>query len=318
MKLLRRRALGVAAGLIVTALFAWLLLAGLDLAAVRDAAAGASLSLLAASVLVRACTFGLVTARSVVVFREVAPMPARTHLEGLVISFVGNTVLPFRMGMLMRVAHLSRQSKHPPERILGAVASERLVDLSVLLSLALIMAPSLVSAGAAPMAVTAAALLLAAVFTVLILAAPRAEQIAQELPDALAERFLGLFIGIRTLGSARRLVPTVALTAAFWSGQALCIMLWLAAFDLPASPWAAAAFLVLVAFGAMIPSGPAFSGPWHYFAAKTAALTGAGEVKAAAFALVAHATAFLPLTVVGLTWLWTRFLNALQMAGSEE
>ncbi|TNE87589.1 MAG: flippase-like domain-containing protein [Deltaproteobacteria bacterium] len=310
----RKRITAVLVGLAVSGLFGWLLLRGVDLDAVWAAARSASLPLLAASLLTRVVSFGFATARSQLVFERIAPVSARTQLEGLVIAFVGNSVLPFRMGMLMRVAHLSRESSAPPETVLGAIGSERLVDVAILLALAFAMLPTLTARGATPTAVTGAAATLGFALLVLVLAAPRAEQLAEVLPEPVARRFIGLFTGIRALSEPRRLLSVAALSLGFWASQAAGVLLWLTAFDLPAPPWAAGAFLVLVAFGGMIPSGPAFAGPWHYFAALTASLVGADEAKAAAFALLAHFVSFVPLTLLGLAWLWTRFLTALRAA----
>ncbi|MCO4747063.1 MAG: flippase-like domain-containing protein [Proteobacteria bacterium] len=314
MKILRRRALGIVIGLAITAFFGWLLLSGIDLDKVWEAAAKASVPLLLASIATRILTFGLATARSTIVFSAIKPISWKTQLESLVIAFVGNTVLPFRLGLMMRVAHLSREGDIAPETALGAVGAERLVDVSVLLTLAAVMLPTLTERGATPVAVTGVAVVLAAGVVSAAIVAPRAEELTEHLPDALGRRVLGLFIGIRALGSAKRLIPTVLLSLGFWSAQAMAVLLWLAAFDLPSPLWASGAFLVLVAFGGMIPSGPAFAGPWHYFAALTARLVGADDVQAAAFALVAHFVSFVPLTLVGLVWLWARFVQLLREA----
>lgn len=314
MKLLRRRALPILLGLIVSVTFGWLLLSGIDLQDVRASAGEANWGLMLASLAVRGGSFAFATLRAMLVFGAVATIPWKTQLEGLTIAYVGNTVLPFRMGLVLRVAHLSRESDTPPETVLGAIGAERIVDVGILLLLALAMLPTLASRGATPAAVTGVATTLGTLLVALVVIAPRADALATYLPAAIGQRVSGLFRGIRALGTPKRLFGAIALTMAFWFCQATTVMLWLAAFDLPTPLWASGAFLVLVAFGGMIPSGPAFAGPWHYFAALTARLVGAAEAKAAAFAIVAHFVSFVPLTLLGLGWLWTRFVTVLSEA----
>lgn len=272
----------------------------------------ANLALLAASLITRASAFGFATARSAWVFRTLAPLPPRVHLEALFLGFIANTFLPLRAGMVLRVAHLSKASSQPLETVVGAVTAERLVDIACLLALALAMLPTLTSLGATPTAVGAAALFLGLSMVILVAAAPHAESLSKHLPPSPAARFLGLFHGLRAIRSARSIGVAAALTVGFWACQGASFLLWLAAFGLPHPPWAAGAFLVMVAFGGIIPSGPAFAGPWHYFAALTAEWVGADRATAAGFAIVAHFVSFVPLALLALGWLWSRFFALLR------
>jgi uncharacterized membrane protein YbhN (UPF0104 family) len=74
----------------------------------------------------------------------------------------------------------------------------------------------------------------------------------------------------------------------------------MAAFGLELPFYAPAVVLAVTALGTALPSSPAFVGTYHYFSALGISVLGVEEATAASFALVAHAVAFVPFTLVGL------------------
>lgn len=64
--------------------------------------------------------------------------------------------------------------------------------------------------------------------------------------------------------------------------------------------WGPGLILSLTALGTALPSSPGFVGTYHYFSALGVSTLGADPTTAASFALVAHAMAVAPYTVVGL------------------
>ncbi len=66
-------------------------------------------------------------------------------------------------------------------------------------------------------------------------------------------------------------------------------------------PWYAPVLVVAVtALGTALPSSPAFVGTYHYFSALGVSFLGVDQATAASFAIVAHAAAFVPFTLVGM------------------
>ncbi|MBI5499548.1 MAG: flippase-like domain-containing protein [Deltaproteobacteria bacterium] len=121
---------------------------------------------------------------------------------------------------------------------------------------------------------------------------------------ALAARLKGglerFRAGIATLGRPRDAAVYVALTAAMWALNGLCILPLFAAFGL-ALPWSAA-FVVLgaQAVGFLVPAAPTSVGPFHYAVVWALGLYGLPSAVAFNFAVVNHLGTIAVNLVIGL------------------
>jgi uncharacterized protein (TIRG00374 family) len=236
------------------------------------------------------------------------------------IGYMANNVLPLRAGELVRIYLLARRVRES-EGISSAqsfwLVTATLVVERVLDSLAIVlMLAVLVLTIPVPRVVEWAAGVLFAIDVVgvsTLVAVARAPDTCRRLLlrllghwPAAARRVAAVFDtalrGLDGIRSASHLAPLALWTALVWllPATAAWAMLRAVHLDLPfAAGWTVLAF---VGIGISVPSAPGFVGVFH--AAATAALEvfGVPRSPALAYALLYHATAVVPLTIVG--WLF--------------
>ncbi len=321
-----RRWGGFCLGLAISALFIYLTLHRVDLGAVADEIRRASLPILALALVPKFLGFVCMTLRSTVLFRHLHRYGFWRMFKSVLVAFVGNNVLPFRAGELLRVGYLTHEHDEvEPSSALAAIALERLLDMLTLailfLTLVFFALIDLSSEGVPQMAVVyvTTALLAAAllgvmlvsrrpeVFTRLVgtLTSVFGERISSFLTDQ-AEAFAD---GVAGLASLRQTVAVVVLSFLYWSTAVVAIGIWGWAFGLDL-PWhAPMAIAVFSAFATVLPSSPGFVGTYHYFVKTAVMFFGVGAATAASFALVGHFVAMVPFTVVGVLVLFRDYLH---------
>jgi uncharacterized protein (TIRG00374 family) len=123
----------------------------------------------------------------------------------------------------------------------------------------------------------------------------------------------GFVQGLEVVRGGWHLVPILALSIAAWSIQAVAIWLVLLAFHLKLSLGSAFFFMAVQAFGVMIPSSPGFIGTFHAASILAMAAYGVGGEVALSASIVMHLLFFIPVTVVGLIYLWVENLTLHEM-----
>ena len=194
---------------------------------------------------------------------------------------------------------MARRHRVTAEVVLGSLGVERGLDLLALLVLAMLgwLGPT----EATPLAWLAP--LGAALGLFLWIRSGWVVPWLDRLPGPLAQRLTGLHEGLRALQTPGEILAGLASTALIWGLQLATVACWLNAFGLAASIPLGATFLVAISLGALVPAGPAFAGPWHAIATWMSIEAGATGSQSVAFALVAHATAFVPATLLAAPWL---------------
>jgi len=236
------------------------------------------------------------------------------------IGYMANNVLPLRAGEFVRIYVLARKLREA-ERMSSAqsfwLVTATLVVERVLDSLAIVlMLGVLVLTIPVPRIVEWAAGVLFAIDVVgvsMLIALARAPDTCRRLllrvigrwPSA-ARRVGSVFdIGLRGLDgirSASHLPPLALWTALVWLLPATAAWAMLRAVHLDLSFGAGWTVLAFVGVGISVPSAPGYVGVFH--AAATAALEVFGVARSAAlaYAVLYHASAVVPLTIVG--WLF--------------
>jgi uncharacterized protein (TIRG00374 family) len=237
--------------------------------------------------------------------------------KSLIIGFTVNNLLPLRMGEVARAYLLARWEAVPYGATVASLFVERVLDgltLALLLLAAVLLVPS------APSYLLAAGLIAAAGFCagalVLALAAWRAELIvrltaalARRLPERaggivvrLAHAFLTALSQVR---GRSRLGMAVGLSLLAWCFELSVFFVLMTSFRLGGT--LPLAYLVGSAanFATLVPSSPGYVGTFD--GALIGVLrdtTGLAAGPATAYALVVHATLFLPVVIVGTLLLW--------------
>ncbi len=306
----RRVALGVV-GLGVSALFLWLALRKVPLAAAWNRIATVSLGILALSLVTKLVGFGMMTGRTRTLLKPVAPLGVGPVFRSVLLGFAANNVLPARLGDVVRVDYLGRRSGAGFGPCLAVVAFERVVDtfcLVLLLACALPVLLGRVHPGVG-LALLVAGALLAMAAAVIVSHHPDAfvrlgRRVAGVLGRAFADRVEPLLArfatGLAAVSSTRSVLAVMAFSLGYWGSSLGSVALWILAFGLQLPWYAPLVVLLFISLGTLLPASPSFVGTYEYFAAAGLKLLGVGATAATSFALVGHVVAVVPFTLVAL------------------
>jgi glycosyltransferase 2 family protein len=275
-----------------------------------------------------------------VILRPIRDTTFRARFAAVAIGFMGNNLLPARIGEFMRALSLSRQEPVPVVASFGSLVVERLLDAICVIGFLFLATtlpgfPGLGGGGGSGMDFAAIARGVGAfvafavgVLFLLVLYPHRtvyvlervAERVLPErarrpLVDAL-EAFLS---GVGVLRDARLLTHAVGWSVLLWGVNALGFWFGLRAFGLDVPLVGALFFQSCIALGVSLPSAPGFFGSYH--AAARVVLVGLWalpEVPALAFAAGFHLAGFIPITLIGLYFAWRTDFSFRAAKHSEE
>src|SRR5690606_20885111 len=139
--------------------------------------------------------------------------------------------------------------------------------------------------------------------------------LARPLVAAL-ESFLA---GLAVLRDTRLLAISVGLAAGQWLFTGPAPLVAFRAFGTDAVPFAGAIFpQSLISLAVAIPSSPGFFGPFEAAARVGLALWGVVPEKAVSFAVGYHIAGFIPVTVIGIYYVWRLNLSWREVRHSDE
>ena len=241
----------------------------------------------------------------------------RTAFRTMVIGFAANLLLPARVGELLRAYLLARQERLNPAAAFATVIVERLLDLCTVLllfALALLFAdidvgPQIEAAGL----VAAGASIVGLVGLFVLAGHPErlgrwAGRLARHLPEraaTLVSHLVQTFAeGLKVMRSPGHLAVAMGWSVPLWLSIALGILFVSWAFDLTIS--FVGSFLVVgyLAVGVAAPT-PGATGGFHYMylAAMTQFFRAPADAAGGA-AVVLHLVSFVPVTLLGLVFMW--------------
>jgi glycosyltransferase 2 family protein len=333
-------------GVSISVVLLYVTFSGMNLGEVWIHLRGVHVPLFAAATAIVTGTFWIRAWRWRGILEPVADVPFRSRFAAVNIGFMGNNLLPARMGEFLRAYSLSRVA---PVSIVGTLASlvvERLFDgifVIGLLFLAMLGPDFPLMAGTQEITVpgtdqsfTIAGLArsmavvvgIAVVFLLaLVLMPARAVALAEAVVSIFPESFrrpivsaLEAFLtGAGVLRSPKLLLRVGAWSAVLWLWNALGFWVGFQAFGISLPYSAAIFFASAIALAASIPSAPGFVGPWHLMATFVLArMWGVDLSTAGAFAVGFHLAGFVPVTLIGLYYAWRTGLSVREAAASEE
>ena len=228
----------------------------------------------------------------------------RDALGVTAVGYMGNTVLPARGGEVLRILIMSDRTGARRREVLGTIVPERLLDaaaLALLFALITMLGAQKTSIGPA-VAVAAA---VAAVLGGIALYVYHRLRGAGHFEDFAAR--------IRPVAGGSRLLVTpwgaglLLLTCGIWIAEGVTLTLCAHSLDVSLS-WAEAfATVVLASFFSLIPAAPGFVGTFDaavIFGLKAAKVTGSAALSVL---LMYRFVAFVPITIIGLILLLTRY-----------
>src|SRR5258706_6633972 len=311
----------VALGMLSSAAFLALAVAHRDLGHVAAALGGARLwpwlPLAIASYLLGHLVRG-------VRLRRLVSREATLSLSGgtgvVVVGYAVNNILPARLGELARAWMLREQSGFPFVQSLTVTFLERLLDGLVLLGLLALTLLARPAQGWMPATLGVAGVLLgfAAVAVLLAVLAPgyvigQASRVTNRLAPALHDRTVravsAMVSGVAYLRRPLDALAILALGLAVWLLEARMYLCLLPAFGLAVSPWTALLAVSATNLGILLPSTPGFIGAFEFFCMQALGSTGLAADTAFGYAVLAHLTFFVPITVWGVGVLFAHGLS---------
>lgn len=254
------------------------------------------------------------------------PPPGRLF-QVFMISHLGNTLLPWKLGTFLRTYLVADVEKIGLSFVIGTVAVERLLDALMLALLFLavlpnVAFPSWLHNSGLGISVTIVPLFLALVAVVYLkpyLVTGLRRYITIDLPAPLDWLAESLKQGLRSLDILARpgqYVAIVAWSVLSWSAAALVNEFALQATGIQVPLLAPIVLLVTLQIGNKVPTVPANLGVFHYIAVLTLGLFGVDKTLALGYAFVLHTVVFLAPAVVGglCLWKWQRDLGSDHLA----
>jgi uncharacterized protein (TIRG00374 family) len=324
-----RRQLVVVVGLLVSAGALALVLGSIDLGEAVAIISGANpfallaiVGVVAVQVTVRAHRWSLLFPRQ----PDGTRSPANRLLPPLLIGYLGNAVLPARLGEPMRALVASRRERVGVAESMGSVLLERLIDVATLAVVAfaaslVVDAPAWTRQAlgvAAALGITGIVVLGTVGIAPLVGVANRLGLQHREKLSSLVQRF-ATSVGGRSRRPA--ILGGAALSVVAWLFDA--ISFWLAAQAVGVDLSYGGAMLVagVTVLGTAIPSAPGYVGTFELAAAGMAGALGVAPAPALAMAVVAHVMTLLPMALggaVALTVSGTSLGNAAREASTAQ
>lgn len=223
------------------------------------------------------------------------------------IGFMGNNLLPLRIGDLARAYIAAKKENLPASAILATVVVERLLDVFAILTMLSVIffhmpLPRWIANGFLLM------LALGAFAWVVLLSMNRlGAAIGRWLTSLLPERHrsgVGAFIesffaGLAAMRSKKNLTIATLLSVPIWTTYALgtYATLQACAVNVPFSAsWVVLAF---IGIGVSLPSAPGFVGTFQFFTVAALALFSVDQQTAFGYSLLHHLAQYIPVTLFG-------------------
>lgn len=306
-----RRTLLWGAGILVSALFAWLALRGVDWREAWTALHRCNYWWLAPALVALAATIPLKALRWQFLFARRTRPPFGAATVALVVGLFFNSILPARAGEAARVVALNRDAGTSRGEAVATVALERVFDVLALLLVLFVGVPWLPQVTwlhtAAGLAIALAVVVAATVVAVGVWGERPLRLVLlplARLPFVPAER-VEAFVrnahhGLAAIRSARLAVVVSLLTVSVWLLLALSTWFLMRGFDLGLPFLAAVLVVVAINLALVLPSSPGGIGVFE--AATLVALHAYGipDSRAISFALVLHAVNLVPYLAAGL------------------
>lgn len=266
-------------------------------------------------------------------------LPVKKLIPSLMIGFMGNSVLPARLGELIRPYVLGKKENLSISAALATVVIERIFDgICMLFLLAMVLmffAPTISSSTDSfitlpkiqAISYTFLAFNVAIVFFLYLLKRYPDKIVAifrkifGFLPvhwlDKLSHLLLSFVDGLHILHQPKQIILASIYSLAVWISVAIEILFVQYAFHLGSLPLSAPIFImVIIAIGVMLPSAPGYVGPYHAACRGALVLLGVEVNTAIGFAVILHASQVIVVTIVGFYYLWKEGLSLSEVSKS--
>lgn len=246
--------------------------------------------------------------------------------EAIYVGLFANEILPLRAGEIIRACALSRSLGTSISSIVPSILVERLFDgiwLGIGMSVTALVVPLPARLREAGDIFGTAMLVATGAFVMMVF---RSSTSAGRSPAHARTTWLGaarnavreVSAGVHEIGFTRTTLAAAALSLLFLLSQALAFWLVMRACGLRMSPWVAAAVLLMVHLGTILPSAPANVGTFQVFAVVALGIFGVERAAATAFSMVLFLVLTVPLWALGGIAVARRGLSIAALRGAAE
>ncbi len=323
-------------GIVVSAVFLYIGLRGLQLSDVWDDMREAQLGWVVAGAAIYFLAVWGRTWRWHYLLRPIKTVSLRQLFPIVVIGYMGNNVYPFRAGEVIRAYILKRNEDVNISAGLATIIVERIFDGLVMLIFVFV---------ALPFAdfkedwlrdiVFFSTILFWGAFMVFLVMALRPVPTRRLynaifdrfLPESLGEKAKGLadhfMLGLENLRSPRVLWMTLVSSVFIWLTETTKYWFVMHAFDFEVSFFVLMVMTAVVNLATTLPSSPGYVGTFDTPGIETLKAYGVRETVAASYTLVLHAALWLPITLLGFYYLyreglrWRDFRRAREVVAEE-
>lgn len=302
--------------MIITFVFLYLTFRNTQLESLKTAFLSVNYWLLAFALVPQFFTFFIVAAREKFLLSKIFHFKFRDLLEGAVIGFIGNNILPLRGGEFLKVMYWSKCSSKSYVSLLSVALIERLLDLACLITLFFVGSQAILSKMGFDIR-WMGGFLLSIFFVIFVLVFldwkyknefKLHASLQNLLGDAVAHYcndFINkIMAGFRVLGSGKNIFLAILITVFYWFMNLLVFVIFFHAFHIPVT-WEKIVVLVLAtSFGTAIPAAPGYIGTFDYFSKMALVLYGVNQSVAASFAIATHFMSIVPFTLLGIIFVY--------------
>jgi glycosyltransferase 2 family protein len=239
--------------------------------------------------------------------RRSGARPSRADAQALtVVGFMGNNVFPARGGDAMRVVLMAPRSDTSMRTVIGTLVAERLLDVVVLFGLFVLLAYVVLgdvdAPSAARLAIVAGVAVLLVALVVIFLTAGRRHPRIRRLVDYVAP----ITVATRELRGSYG-ASMVLLTIAIWALETGTYWAVAASVGLDINPLEAAYLVALASIFVIIPAGPGYIGTLDAAIVFGVSAIGGSGSETVSFLLALRFVLLVPITLLGLVLLVTRY-----------
>jgi uncharacterized protein (TIRG00374 family) len=295
-------------GLVVGGLFVWLAFRGTDFEGVKASFREADYIYIIPVVFLSGIVQILRSYRWGVILEPMAKITQGTLFAITSVGFMAISLLPVRMGEIVRPYLISQKSPVKISSSLATIVVERVFDmLTLMIFLLIVLVKVELPRWIVRSAFTVLFLFIPLLLLLIFLAVKRevsakgVDRILGKLPTKISSRLMRLFHsfidGLQILPDLKRTISVVLLSLLIWGliGMATCILFYSfpSIKQLPLT--AGYAVLVITALGVTLPTAPGFIGNYHFSCVIGLTLFGVPKTDALTFAILLH---FLQLSVM--------------------
>jgi len=242
------------------------------------------------------------------------------------IGFMSNSFLPARLGEFVRAYVIGKKEGISKSSAFATVVVSRIFDgMTILFFFGIILLRySYIYPGWLQKTIYFAFIFYFAALAFIILLKIRTDQVTKFISfllrpfpakvNRMINRLIGSFItGLESIKSAKAVITASVISLLVWLPNAFVIYIVAHSFGLDIPVSGAFLLMVIFCFGMMIPSAPGFVGNIQYFSVLGLSLFGVARASALSFSIVYHLTTFLPITALGLIFLFIEGYSLMEL-----